>query len=177
MIHFFYELGTPSNCQRGRSAMPRVLLRSQVWFLDTMLIMHQPTNWKPAFIFFFFLSERYDQNNDPKKNKSNHNLSLKKKEEKIPAFIFFARAVQIPGLIVRSKTVKLSGASQKCHLPHSSTKTPGLPGMYGIEFLYWSKNFWWVANWAMKPSSMYLSLRHRLYQVSPWSGTTTFIRI
>ena len=167
MIHFFYELGTPSNCQRGRSAMPRVLLRSQVWFLDTMLIMHQPTNWKPAFIFFLFLSERYDQNNDPKKNKSNHNLSLKKKEEKIPAFIFFARAVQIPGLIFRSKTVNLSGASQKCHFPHSSSKTPDLC----MESNF-CNIFWWVANWAIKPCSMFLSLQHCLRQISPWSGTT-----
>ena len=172
MIPFSHELGTPSNCQRGRSAMPRVLLRSRVWFLDTMLIMHQPTNWKPAFLFFLFLSERYDQNNDPKKHKSNHNLSLKKKEEKMPAFIFFARAVQIPGLIFRSKTVNLSGASQKCHFPHSSSKTPDLC----MESNF-CNIFWWVANWAIKPCSMFLSLQHCLHQVSPWSGTTIFIRI
>ena len=53
-IHLYlYELGQPSNCQRGRLAMPRSILRIWVWFLDTMLIMHQPTNWKPAFLIFF----------------------------------------------------------------------------------------------------------------------------
>ena len=44
---------------------------------------------------------------------------LKKKREKKAGFqFFFARAVPIRGLIFRSKNVKLSRASQKCHFPH-----------------------------------------------------------
>ena len=140
---------------------------------------HEPTHKLKAGLsnFFVFVPEVWPKQRSEKLQKKRPKLVLKNKNQNRLAFSFFAHAVQIWGYNFRSKTVKLSGASQKCHLPHSSTKTPGLPGMYGIEFLYWSKNFWWVANWAMKPSSMYLSLRHRLYQVSPWSGTTTFIRI
>ena len=78
-----YELDQPSHCQRGILAMPRSnsILLTWVWFLDTMMIIHQPTNWKPVFLIFLFLSERYDRNNDPKKYKSDHNLSLKRKKE------------------------------------------------------------------------------------------------
>ena len=57
---------------------------------------HAPTNEKLAF-FFTFLLERYDRYNDPKKHKSGHNLSEKKKRKKRRALRLFAYAVQIRG--------------------------------------------------------------------------------
>ena len=63
--------------------------------MDTMLIMDQPTNRKPFFLYFIFWSERFYRNNDPKKYKSDQDLSFIKKERKRPTFGLFARAVQI----------------------------------------------------------------------------------
>ena len=151
-----YELGQPSKCQGGRLATPRSILRNWVWFLDTMLIMHRPTNWKPAFLIFLFLSATEIT---IRENTRATATCLWKKKEKRPTFSFFARAVQLRGLIFRSKNVKFSGASQKCHFPHFLSKKLDL---------YMESNFgnisWWVANWAMKLLSMFfLSLQHCLH--------------
>ena len=49
--------------------------------MDTMLIMDQPTNRKPFFLYLFFWSERFYRNNDPKKYKSDQDLSFIKREK------------------------------------------------------------------------------------------------
>ena len=91
-----YELGQPRCCQNGRLAMPRSILRNWMWFFDTVLIMHQPTNGNQA-LFLCFLFERYDRYNDPEKYKSDRNLSEKKEKKRGLAFRLSAYAVQIRG--------------------------------------------------------------------------------
>ena len=116
LLFFVLRAGPSSHCQRGGLAMPRSIVRIWVWFLGTMLIMHQPTNGKPAFwiyVFFQIVSVIYDRYNCLKKNKSDHNLPLK--EWKKAGSQVVCTCCPNTRLNFRWRTVRLSGASQKCH--------------------------------------------------------------
>ena len=139
-----YEPGQPSHCQGGGLAMLRSILRLWVWFLETMLIKHQPTNWKPPFLIFsfFLFSVRYDRHNGSKKYRRDQNLSIKKYK----AVSHFVRTCgPNTRLNVRRKTVTLGGASQKCHFAHFFCR-------YHLTYkeLNLDKISWYVANWAME---------------------------
>ena len=72
------------------------ILRIWMWFFDTVFY-HAPTNqWKACSPPFFFGSfERYDRYNDPKKYKSDQNLSEKHGGGRLS--VLFAHAVDTRG--------------------------------------------------------------------------------
>ena len=78
---------------------------------------HEPTHKLKAGLsnFFVFVPEVWPKQRSEKLQKKRPKLVLKNKNQNRLAFSFFAHAVQIWGYNFRSKTVKLSGASQKCH--------------------------------------------------------------
>ena len=127
---------------------------------------HAPTDKMKAGLFF--LSKRYARNKDAKIQKRS-TLVLKKKKG-------------FPFLHMRSKyEVKIS------HIEHRKngrgiTEMPFSP--YFVEITdskmesFFGNISSWVANWEMKLISMpFLYLQHFLHQISPWSGTTIFMRI
>ena len=148
---------------------PLMATRLDVWFFDKVLIIHQPTNGKPAFYFSpFLLSERHDRYNDPKTYKSNHNLS-EKKNHKRQASHLRAHAVQIRGYNFRSKFAKLSGAWQKCHLLVVTCFICTCNRCSGSIS-------WWVANRAIQLNIDLLLVSSALLprQISPRPGAMIF---
>ena len=118
LLFFVLRAGPSSHCQRGGLAMPRSIVRIWVYRLDTMLTMNQPTTWKPAFLiyaFFQFLSVRYDRYNGSKIYKVAVTCLKKQKEGRISVVCTCRPNTR---LNFRWKTVKFSGASQKCLFPH-----------------------------------------------------------
>ena len=81
----------------GVVVFPRSILHIGTWYaIFRHGVDHVPTNnWEAPLFCFAFFFERYDRYNDPKKYKSGHNSSEKKKKRR--ALCLFAYAVQIRG--------------------------------------------------------------------------------
>ena len=166
-----YELGQPRCCQNGRLATPRSILRNWMWFFDTVLIMHQPTNGNQA-LFLCFLFERYDRYNDPEKYKSDRNLSEKKitKEGSLSVCLHMRYKYE----------VKISDRNSQNWAGHRRKNSIFRNYLSYVWVFVFGHISWWVANWVMKLISVFslgLQLLIALHQFSPWSGTTILLRI
>ena len=132
--------------------------------------MHKPTNWKPAFYFFLFLSERYDWNNDPKKNQSDHNLSFFLNEKgRLSVFLRVRFKYEVD--FSDRKPYNWAGHRRNAifliffcrkHLTYIWNR-----------ILVVSLDGWRIGQWNLyRCSSWVFSIVHQIW---PWSGTTIFI--
>ena len=67
--------------------MPRSISHVRMWFFVTVLIMHQATNVRLAFLFFVVVDESYDRYNDPKNTEAAITFREKKKKKVSLTFV------------------------------------------------------------------------------------------